>query len=335
MTNMRINNILFAAALAVTSLNVPAHAEPLKIRAAWSSLPAHMLPAIFLAKDGLRHYGQSYVVEPQAFQATTPMITAMAAKQIDVSVFAPTAMAVGVTNANLDIKVIGDNIQDGVPGYRQISVFVKSGSGIEKVEDLKGKRIGVNAIGSTSQSMIVVMLRKRGMDEKRDVQFVEVSLANQLPMIDDGKVDAVTQIPDDLVKAGKYKVLFDWAQAMGRTQGSFLAVRTDFLKENRAALLDFTEDYLRSLRWFYNPANHAAAVKLVAEWARRPAADLDYMFTKADYYRDPNLMPDIAGLQRVIDTSFDLGALKQKIEVAPYVDLSLVEEAKKRIEANP
>ncbi len=51
-----------------------------------------------------------------------------------------------------------------------------------------------------------------------------------------------------------------------------------------------------------------------------------------DYlYRDPNMLPNIDNLQRAIDAQFEVGFLKEKLDVKPFVDLSLVKEAAAKI----
>jgi NitT/TauT family transport system substrate-binding protein len=55
------------------------------------------------------------------------------------------------------------------------------------------------------------------------------------------------------------------------------------------------------------------------------------LFTKKDYYHDPYARPDLEALQRNINTQKELGFLKINIDVKKYADLSLVEEAAKRL----
>lgn len=330
---------LVTLACAVAALALPAAAEPVKIRIGWSSMPAHMIPALYKVKEAMRHEGKSYTVEPVNFQASTPQITAMAAKQIDIAAFSPTALVLGVTNARLDVKVVADTLQDGKEGHYSQTFYVRADSGINSPADLKGKRVGTNAVGSASDTTLRAMLRKHNLDPRRDLQIIEVSFANQLPMIEDGKIDATT-IPMpmalELVKAGKYKPLFSAVDIIGPTQFTFLAARAEFLEQNRAAVMDFFEDHVRAMRWFYVPAHREEALKIVGEVSKRPVASLYHLFTDKDYFRDPFLIPDVAGIQRAIDVTHDLGFLPRRIDVAPaYVDLSFVEEAKRRIQANP
>ena len=114
------------------------------------------------------------------------------------------------------------------------------------------------------------------------------------------------------------------------------AARAPFIAEHRAALVDFMEDALRQERWYFDPANHKEAVEIAAKVTKAPPAAFDsWLFEKkgedGDYYRDPNGVPAIASIQSGIEEQQKLGLLKERIEVKNYVDLSLVEEAAKRL----
>jgi sulfonate transport system substrate-binding protein len=55
------------------------------------------------------------------------------------------------------------------------------------------------------------------------------------------------------------------------------------------------------------------------------------VFTNKDAYRDPNMLPDLAALQRNVDMTRDLGFVRGAIDIKKHADLSLVEEAAKRL----
>jgi sulfonate transport system substrate-binding protein len=317
-----------------------ASAEPLEIRFGTANFPSNMPPAVFQAPPGvLKHYGKSYTVRLERGAASSTQTVAMAAGQIDVAMFSPTSLALAVTNAGLNMRVIGDGAQDGVGNYRSQTLYVKANSPIKTVQDLRGRVIGVNGIGSAGYTAIVGMLRKNGLDETRDVKFVEVSFANQLPMEEDGKIDAST-LDDaqgaELVHAGKYRALFSARQALGPTQFNFIASTKEYLAKHHDAMMDMMEDYTRAMKWYMDPANRPQAMQIISRIAKRSPEALYYLFTPLDYYRDPDSNPNIAGIQTMIDFSNKIGFLKKRIDVAPtYVDLSFLAEAKRRMAANP
>lgn len=314
-----------------------AAAEPLKIRIGWSTMPGHMIPVLYSNPSILKHYGKTYTVEPILFRGSTPQITAMAAGEIDMAAFSATALAFAVNNAGLDVKVVADIIQDGVNGYHSDTFLVRSDSGINKPEDLKGKRIGTNAIGSASDTGMRVLLLNKGMQDKRDFTSIEVAFPNIPAMIEEGKIDmgmVVQPMSDKLVNSGKFKVLYTIADSVGPSQLVFLTARADFLAKNKAALQDFFEDHVRAMRWFMDPKNKAQKNEIIGKFMKQPPENFDYMFTKADYYRDPYLIPNIKNLQAMVDASVKAKALPAPFEVAPHVDLTFVEEAKRRIQAD-
>ncbi|WP_406856453.1 ABC transporter substrate-binding protein [Alsobacter sp. KACC 23698] len=325
------------AAATLTLFSGQAFAEPVKIRIGWSTMPGHMIPVLYSKPEILKHYGKSYTVEPILFRGSSPQITAMAAGEIDMAAFSALTLVLAVTNARQDVKVVADIIQDGVGDHHSETFMVRSDSGINTVADMKGKRVGSNAIGSASDTAIRAMFKKNNMNDKRDYTVVEVAFPNIPPMLDEGKIDMGTVLQPQsgqFIESGKYKVLFRAKDAVGPSQLVFLTARTDFLEKNRDALKDFFEDHVRAMRWFQDPANRTEAVKIIADFMKQTPDKLTHLFTNKDYYRDPFMFPNIKTLQDSINVTQEVGLIPAKIEVAPkYVDLSFVEEAKRRIEA--
>lgn len=316
-----------------------ARAEPLTIRVGWSTMPGHMIPVLFSKPEILKHYGKTYTVEPIAFRGSSPQITALAAREVDLIASAPSTMALAVANARIDMRIVLDLIQDGVPGYHSETFFTRSDSGLASVADLKGKRVGTNAFGSASDTAMRAVLAKAGLDPRRDVASIEAAFPAMPSLLEEKKVDlAVVLLPRMLAmeKDPAYKVLFHASDAWGSSDLVFLAGRAEFLDANRAAVTDFVEDSVRALRWFEDPAHHAEAVAIVAKFMKVDPSDLSYLFTHDDYFRDEWARPDVASIQKVIDASKKLGVLPATVEIAPkHVDSGFLDEAKKRIEANP
>lgn len=316
-----------------------AWADPLVIRVGWSTMPGHMIPVLFSKPEILKHYGVTYTVQPIAFRGSSPQITALAAREVDLIASSPATLALSVVNARLDMRVVADIIQDGVPGYHTETFMVRSDSGIDKVTDLKGKRLGTNAVGSASDTAMRAMLAKSGLGEKRDTVTIEAAFPALPVMLEEKKVDLAAILLPELLTMEKepaYKPLFTARDAWGPTDLVFLAGRSEFLDKNRAAVADFIEDYVRAMRWFEAPANHAEAVGIVARYMKEDPAQLDYLFTKQDYYRDPFSRPNIPNLQSAIDQSKSLGVIPATIKVLPkYYDGSFLDEAQKRIETAP
>ncbi len=335
---MRFKNFLFSILVMGTALS--ANAEPVKIRAAYV-VPVANWPSILFEKQGLaRHMGKSYTYEAVHFQGTPQMITAIANNELEIADFAFASLAIAVQNAGMeDLRVIADEFQDGVPGYYTDEFFVLKDGPIKTIQDLKGKVVATNVAGSAVDIVMRAMLRKHGLDDRKDVNVIETAFPNMKATLLSKKADAIPGVIPfslDPELRDKSRVLFTQKEAVGRTQMIVWAAREGFIRKNRAAMVDFMEDSIRAVRWFLDPKNHKEAVEIAARVSKRPAGAFDkWLYTKAgqngDYYHDESMRPDLRALQANIDLQHQLGLVKASIDVKKHSDLSLVEEAAKRI----
>jgi NitT/TauT family transport system substrate-binding protein len=56
------------------------------------------------------------------------------------------------------------------------------------------------------------------------------------------------------------------------------------------------------------------------------------VFTKRDYYRDPNMLPNLDALQSNVEMTKELGFINASFDVRAHSDLSLISEAAKRLQ---
>jgi sulfonate transport system substrate-binding protein len=324
-----------ACALGLFGSGAAKSAEPVKIRMGWVAPVANWGSIILEKKELAQHLGKSYTLEAIRFQGTPQMITAIANNELEISNLAYSSLAIAIENAGLDdIRVIADEFQDGVPGYYSSQYYVRKDSGINKVEDLKGKVIGTNGAGSAVDIAIRAMLKKHGLEDKRDYTMLEGPLPAMPAMLSEKKADLIPAVMPfalnpKLKEEGK--VLFEQKEILGVTQMISWNARKGFIEKNRAAMVDFMEDMLRITRWYVDPANHDEVAKIASNVTKQPPERFGWLFTKQDEYRDPNLLPNMEALQRNLDATRDLGFVKNKIDVNKYADLSLVKEAAKRL----
>lgn len=313
-----------------------ARAEPIKIRIGWIVVPATWAPILYEKRELLKHYGASYVVEPIRFQGTPLAISALASGEIDIAPMAFSSFATAIANAHMeDLRLIYDDTQDGVDGHFSNQFTVLKDGPIKTVEDLRGKVLTTNATGGAVDIALRVMLRKHGLDDKKDVTIIEAAIPNMNAMLAEHKVDLITSVlPFSEAPAllANGRVLFTQRDAVGTTEWGFWAARTGFLAANHDALVDFLEDTLRAAHWFLDPANRQEAVAMVVRATKQPPESFDkWVFTKRDYYRDPRGLPNMAALQSNIQVMRELGFLNVEIEAARYVDLAIVKAAAERL----
>jgi sulfonate transport system substrate-binding protein len=323
-----------AGALAAPRL-ARAQGAPVKLRLGWVVVPASTAPLVLEKKDLLQNFGRSYIAEATRFEGTPPVITALAAGELDIGPLAFSSFGLAIENAHMDdLRVVCDEIQDGVAGHGTNEFMVLKDGPVKTVADLKGKVLATNAMGSAVDIAMRAMLRRASLEANRDYTIVEAPFPAMRAMLAEKKADLVSAVPPfslDPDLRALANTLFTQKDAFGITQLTMWTARTDFISQNRAALVDFLEDTVRAIRWYVDPKNHDEAVAIVARLNKAPPARLDWAFTSRDQYRDPNGVPNLNALQNNLNQQKELGFLKEDVDVKKYSDLSMVEEAAKRL----
>jgi sulfonate transport system substrate-binding protein len=334
---MKITTIALAALLAA-GFAASASADPVRIRIGWAQVPTQITPLVAeLAKTHPQLFpnlNKSYTYEPVRFQGSPPQIQAFAAGEVEVVAFGPSALALAVTNAHLDPRVIADIAQDGgSKGYYTTWWAVRKDSPIKTLADMKGHTAIVNAKGASTDMFLRQTLRRNGVADS-DFTEIEADFTNMLPMLEAGKGDiapVMAQFNHDFQATDRYRVLFTTTDAVGGDdQVLFWAMRAEFIKAHRAAIVDMLTDHMAAVRWFLDPANRNQALALTHDFTKQSLQALDYAFTKDDVYRSPDLLPLIPPIQRDIDTAVSMKLLPASIDVSNYVDLSMAKEAARR-----
>lgn len=337
---MRVRSIVALVLAAMTGVVALGHgaaqADPVKIRMGWVAAPASLIPILFPSPDIAKHNGITYTVEATHFQGSPLQITALQAGEIDIAALGFSSFSLAVENAGMtDLRIIADEIQWGVEGYGTADFAVLKDGPIKKVEDLKGKVLVTNGIGGGLDMIMKAEMLKHGMIDKRDFSVIEVNFPNMKSVLSEHKADLIPSVlpfSRDPGQAAITRTLFTTSDAMGHVALSFWVAHQGFLEKNRAAMVDLLEDYVRSIHWYLDPKNHDAAVKYVADFTKVPAATMqDWLFTKADNYRDPNGITDIDAVSRNIHTQRELGLIKADLDAHQYDGLALIKEAAARV----
>jgi NitT/TauT family transport system substrate-binding protein len=323
------------AGIALFAVVGNSHADPIKIRLAWAVTPAQLAPILFAHPGLAQHLNQSYTLETQRMVGSSVALQALAAGELDISPMTFNVLGPAILNAGLnDLRIVFDEVRDGVEGYDTNRYIVLKAGPVQKVEDLKGKVVAINGIGGGQDIFMRVMLRKHGLEYPRDYTIVEAQFPNMKSLLIEKKADLVVGVKPftlDPELQAQGRDLFTQRDAVGSTDFLFLTARTGFIEKNRAAIVDFFEDDIRATRWYMDPANHAEAAKIVSDFIKVPPERLGWIFTHDDFYRDPNLTPDVPSIQKNVDMLVDFGFIPKKIDLSKQADLSMVKEAAARL----
>jgi NitT/TauT family transport system substrate-binding protein len=139
----------------------------------------------------------------------------------------------------------GDLVIISVTGPVYPFVFMAPAA-ISNIDQIKGKRIGVSNVGSSSDIATRVMLKKVGLDPAKDVSIVAVgSLQNRMAALLNGAIDGgVAQPPDQLVLEDKgFHVIYDLAAQRLPSVGDSIVVQRAWLNANH----DVVQRYVDSI----------------------------------------------------------------------------------------
>jgi sulfonate transport system substrate-binding protein len=331
--------MLIVPMLAVALLTVisAAHAEPLKIRIGWIVTPAELTPYMF-SKEGIAvHNGVSYTLEPIHFQGTSLEITAVQSGELDIAPFGSSSFAIAVVNAGMrDLRILADEVQDGVPGWSGPEFRVMKDSPIKTIDDLRGKVLATNAFGGETDMAIKHTMLQHKMVANRDFTEIEAQFANMYALAAEHKADLVVAVHpfQDLPDfAGNTRTLFTTGDALGRFEVSFWTAHKDYIASHRAVLVDLLEDYVRATRWFEDPKHRDEALQIVANVTKRPVEAYDkWLFLPGKgYYRGPDAMPDVDAVTANVKLQHELGMVKAAFDAKDYADLSLLKAAAARL----
>ncbi len=332
---MRGLSVSLTLLVVAVALSNAARAQPLVIRNSYVVPVSDWEPLLVEKKDLAKHWGKSYVMEAVRYQGTPPMITALANGELEIANLAYSTLGIATQNAGIsDLRVISDGFRDGVPGYFSNQFFVRKDSGIKTIADLKGKVLATNVVGAGVDIAMKAGLKKHGLIDKRDFTVIEAPFPTMPAMLNDKKADLVTAVMPFALNPMLNQIgvpLYDQTEGMGTTQFTAWTARKSWIDKNRAALVDYMEDMIRIVRWYLDPKNHDEATKIASNLLKVPPERAAWIFTKQDYYRDPDMMPDLVALQRNVDTTLELGFIKSRLDVKQHSDLGLIEEAAKRL----
>ena len=183
----------------------------------------------------------------------------------------------------LDVKITG-GIHTGC-----LRVHAAADSGIETVEDLRGKRIGIPTMGSPPFLFASRALAAKGLDPEKDVEWVVVAPDVSMLALENGQVDAIADsepIGSILAAQGKVRIVADQgADPQFRDEYCCaVVVNGDFAKRDPETAAKVTRALLKGARWVdENPVSAAelsVEKKYVAsskELNAQAISKLDYM----------------------------------------------------------
>lgn len=235
---------------------------------------------------------------------------------------------------------IGTLVQPGLQGHDVVLIAssentyyysVVTKPAVAKVEQLKGKRLGVSGFGSASHNAALILLRRFNLEPNKDVAVVVAGATTErLAGMESGRIDATLLTPSEIPRAKKqgFIDIYDMSEMGIEVQGNGFATSRSFIKSNRETIKAALKGYVEALYYIHH--NKEETKRVSAKYMRSNDPDVleaTYTWFIRNVAKKP--YPTLKGIQFLIDEIG--GKLPQAKNARPeqFVDLSLLQELEK------
>ena len=203
---------------------------------------------------------------------------------------------------------------------------------IKSVADLKGKAIGINEIGGTTDAITRYVIKQKGLDAAKDVTFVTIGdTPARIAALDAGKVSAAVLIPPGPLTASKkgYVELINMAQLQIPYQHTGIVTTRKYIANHRDLTVRFMKAVVEAMAQMRKDPEGTRIV--MAKYNKLdPVADavaLDNAYQELILKDMADIpYPSTAGIQFLIDSAAEINPDASKITPDEVMDVSILKE---------
>jgi len=199
---------------------------------------------------------------------------------------------------------------------------------IKRPEDLKGKRVGVSQLGSSTDFIARVAVRRVGLNAEKDVQIVGVGgQGDRWTALQAGQIQAtVLQSPFTLKarKAG-YPVFLDFSKEDFEYTIAGPVTLRSFIRTDRETVMNFMRGLADGMDFYRDERNKDRVYKYLGEYYRSNVIE-ELEETRRTYSQVTPGLPLITAkaMENVIANDRNLAGMK--LNVSELLDLSFLEQ---------
>ncbi|WP_125705144.1 aliphatic sulfonate ABC transporter substrate-binding protein [Lacticaseibacillus daqingensis] len=250
---------------------------------------------------------KGYKVVFKEFQDGAALMTALKSGNIDYARLGDTPPVVNQA-AGLDLVYVAA----GADKVNGTEVLVKQNSGINKLADLKGKRIAY-AKGTAAQFMIVQALAKANLTVN-DVTLVNMDQSAASVAFAKGKVDAWVSWDPYTATAEVQQNAKVLTNAVGLAKNRDFVVSTRKYATAHTAVSTLLIDYLADDMSWANK-NHAKLITMLADTLHLSKAIVTKTVERRSFSMSPVTTAIVAEQQKIADVFYEQGLIQKKIQV--------------------
>jgi ABC-type nitrate/sulfonate/bicarbonate transport system substrate-binding protein len=297
-------------------------AELRKVRLAYGFISTTDIPMWIADDQGLwQKYGLE--VEATLLQSSAQIAPAMAAGEVDVALTA----GAGV----VDIDLAGGDQVLIASLQNEMRFFVHAQPDIRRIEDLRGKQLGITRRGSGVNLAADIVLDAAGLEPGSDVALQELgTVQNEFSALTSGQIAAVIlSAPSNILAARQgYPQIADLKDYHVPYSQGALAVTRHTLAERPALVRDFVKAFVEGLGMAKrDPALAKRVLAANTQTTDQDLLDASYALWLGEV--DWTLDPSLAAVQTVLDQRADDHPTARTAKAQDFVDTRIVEELKR------
>ncbi len=235
---------------------------------------------------------------------------------------------------------IGTVVQAGLQGHDVVLIAssentynysVVARPGINQVEQLKGRRLGVSGFGSASHNASLILLKRFNLEPNKDVALVVAGpTSERLSAVEGGRIDATMLTPSELPRARKQGLVevYDLLKLGVEVQGNGFATSRSLIKSQRATALSALKGYVEAI--YYIHRHRDETQKIVAKYLRLSDPEvLDATYDAFVKSVSKRPYPTLKGIQFMLDEVAAKLPNAKAAKPEQFVDLSLLQQLEK------
>ena len=208
---------------------------------------------------------------------------------------------------------------------------ILAGPDIKRPEDLKGKKIGINRIGSNPHFFAVQALRQKGLDPTKDVQFIQSGGSPEtLAALVSGSLDAASLNPPadtQAISQGFHYVIYGPDQRVPYVATAFVTLRPVLAKRTQV-LGQFMHAMAEAAKILH--ADKEFTYKVLGKYLRvtdRKVLDASYNTEIKAVESRLEIRPE--GIQGILDEVAKVDPRARKVKPEELIDRRFLEEMDK------
>ena len=218
------------------------------------------------------------------------------------------------------IKVIGSHVS-----FDQYGMGVNSSIGALK--DLKGKKVGVSALGARSDLVARVMLRRAGLDPSKDVEMVAAGLAPARAMaLTKNLVQGVPLNQEVAGEAQKLGIKVLEMKAVPVMTDLLITTRT-FIKAEEETLRRFMKGYASAIQFFVSKRTDSLAI-LKKYFPSTQGMSVDAMYNAFSAQLRPLPELNSEAMQAFVDVGATVDDRTKNLKPADIIEPKFFDELK-------